>query len=91
MLAGLKGFTRYGVHQGSSKDGKPLPLLGLREKPRGHSVSNPERGRPVKNSISYSYLIPARVRKPVCKGEMSTMACLLGQRRVEKGGGIETK
>ena len=24
MLSGLKGFTRNGGHQGSSKDGKPL-------------------------------------------------------------------
>lgn len=37
MLAGLKGFTRGGGHQGSSKDGKPLQLV-VKEKQEGNSV-----------------------------------------------------
>lgn len=37
MLAGLKGLTRGGGHQGNSKDGKPLQLV-LKEKQEGNSV-----------------------------------------------------
>lgn len=37
IMGELKGFTRDGVHQGSSKDGKPLQLV-LKEKQEGNNV-----------------------------------------------------
>lgn len=77
--------------KGATKDGKSLPLLGLRVKLRGHSVLKTQgKGDPWKTPSPKVILY-----------QLESEACLpggnvyhglpLGQREVEKGGEIETK
>lgn len=84
----IKGIYKAWWASREQLNGKPLLRSDLMEKQRGNGVPETPGGvEPGKTPSPTS-----QSQKPVSKGawEMPASACLLGQRRVEKGSGVET-